>query len=115
SAIIELVNIGTLSAFIFLALSIIILRKQHPEIPRKFKCPLVPIIPLLSIIASLGLITQLKLFTIEAFAVSLIIGLAVYFAYGARNSKLRNNENNVDNESFYNEIKGYKFLKQNFE
>jgi len=89
NTIIELVNIGTLSAFIFLALSIIILRKQHPEIPRKFKCPLVPAIPILSIIFCSFLILQLSHTTLERFAISLMIGLTVYFAYGMKNSKLR--------------------------
>jgi len=97
--IIKLVNVGTLSAFIFIALSIIILRKQRPDIPRKFKTPLVPIIPILSIIFCAGLIYNLDISTLERFAVSLIIGLAVYFAYGARKSKLKQikkekNENN---------------------
>jgi len=88
--IIELVNIGTLSAFIFLALSIIILRRERPDIPRKFKCPLVPVIPILSILFSSFLIFQLSSTTLERFAISLIIGLIVYFVYGHRNSKLRN-------------------------
>jgi APA family basic amino acid/polyamine antiporter len=88
--IIELVNIGTLSAFIFLALSIIILRRDRPDIPRKFKCPLVPVIPILSILFCSFLIFQLSSTTLERFAISLIIGLIVYFVYGHRNSKLRN-------------------------
>jgi APA family basic amino acid/polyamine antiporter len=77
----ELVNISALSAFVFLALSVLILRKQRPDIPRKFKCPLVPVIPVVSIIASLVLITQLKTLTIEIFAVWIITGLAFYFMY----------------------------------
>jgi APA family basic amino acid/polyamine antiporter len=89
NTIIELVNIGTLSAFIFLALSIIILRRQKPEIPRKFKCPLVPVIPILSIIFCSFLILQLSHTTLERFGLSLMIGLAVYLAYGMKNSKLR--------------------------
>ncbi len=113
SAIIELVNIGTLSAFIFLALSIIILRKQRPDIPRKFKCPLVPVVPVLSIIFCVFLIFQLSSTTLERFAVSLIIGLAVYFAYGSRKSKLRDNEIVEDKDSFYYKLKGYKFHRRN--
>ena len=110
SIIIELVNIGTLSAFIFLALSIIILRKQQPDIERKFKCPLVPLIPILSIIFCVFLIFQLSVTTLERFAVSLIIGLAVYFAYGSRKSKLSNKETVKNEDEFYYELKGYKFL-----
>ncbi len=116
STIIELVNIGTLSAFIFLALSIIILRKQQPDIPRKFRCPLVPVVPILSIIFCAFLIFQLSTTTLERFLVSLVIGLAVYFAYGARNSKLKlkiDNRDNYDKDDLYYELKGYKFQKRN--
>ncbi len=109
SVIIELVNIGTLSAFIFLALSIIILRKQQPDIERKFKCPLVPVIPILSIIFCVFLIFQLSSTTLERFAVSLVIGLAVYFAYGSRRSKLNNKKTVKSEDEFYYELKGYKF------
>ncbi|WP_414469043.1 amino acid permease [Methanobacterium sp. ACI-7] len=77
----ELVNIAALTAFIFLAASVIILRRQRPDIERKFKCPLVPVVPAISIIACLGLISQLKPATIEAFAIWLAAGLAFYFAY----------------------------------
>jgi APA family basic amino acid/polyamine antiporter len=90
--IIELVNIGTLSAFIFLATSVIVLRKQQPDIPRGFKCPLVPVVPIISIISCLFLITQLSSTTLQRFAISLIIGVSIYFLYGMRNSKLNNNE-----------------------
>jgi len=90
--IIELVNIGTLSAFIFLAISIIVLRKQQPDLERGFKCPLVPWVPILSIISCLVLITQLSLVTLERFAVSLLIGVSLYFIYGMRNSKLHKKE-----------------------
>lgn len=111
--IVKLVNIGTLSAFIFIALSIIILRRQEPDIPRKFKCPLVPVVPILSIIFCGCLIYNLDISTLEMFAVSLIIGLAVYFVYGAQNSKLRNIEIFEDKNILYYEIKGYKFHKRN--
>jgi len=77
--IIELVNIGTLSAFIFLAISVIVLRRTQLDIKRRFKCPLVPIVPILSIISCLFLITQLSSTTLQRFVISLIIGVSVYF------------------------------------
>jgi APA family basic amino acid/polyamine antiporter len=92
AVIIELVNIGTLSAFIFLAISVIILRRQEPDLPRGFKCPMVPIIPIVSIISCLFLITQLSSTTLQRFAISLIIGVSVYLVYGMRKSKLNNPE-----------------------
>ncbi len=93
AAIIELVNIGTLSGFIFLAIAIIILRKQNPEIERGFKCPLVPIIPILSIISCIFLITQLSTTTLGYFVLSLIVGFSVYLIYGLKNSKLHKGKN----------------------
>ena len=108
NTIIELVNIGTLSAFIFLAISIIILRIQEADLPRKFKCPLVPVIPVISIVFCTFLITQLSHATLERFAISLIIGLGVYIAYGMKNSKLQNQlyENSENTVSFNFKIKG---------
>ncbi len=97
----ELVNISALTAFIFLALSVIILRKQRPDIERKFKCPLVPVVPILSIIACLGLITQLKLLTIEIFGIWLLAGLTLYFTY-RRYKKYAANKNTdlIEQESY---------------
>jgi basic amino acid/polyamine antiporter, APA family len=95
SAIIELVNIGTLSGFIFLAISIIILRKQNPDLERGFKCPFVPVVPILSIVSCLFLITQLSLKTIEYFIISLIIGFSVYMVYGLKNSRLQSTTKSI--------------------
>jgi APA family basic amino acid/polyamine antiporter len=77
----ELVNMAALTAFIFLALSVIILRKTRPDIPRKFKCPLVPMVPVISILACLALISQLTKLTVEIFAIWTVLGLIFYFAY----------------------------------
>ena len=81
-SIFELVNVGALSAFMFLALSVIILRRQQPDMKRAFKCPLVPTIPILSIIFCLALISQLKVHIIQIFIVWLVLGVIVYFTYG---------------------------------
>ncbi|MCZ3364432.1 MULTISPECIES: amino acid permease [Methanobacterium] len=91
----ELVNISALTAFIFLALSVIILRKQRPDIKRKFKCPLVPAIPIISIIACLGLITQLKLLTIEVFGAWLLAGLTFYFIFRRYKKYATNKDSNL--------------------
>lgn len=88
AAIIELVNAGTLSAFIFLAISIIVLRRKRPDVKRSFKCPLVPYVPIISIVSCLFLLTQLSFTTLQMFVISIVIGVSVYWAYGMRNSKL---------------------------
>jgi basic amino acid/polyamine antiporter, APA family len=98
AVIIELVNIGTLSAFIFLAISVMVLRRKQPDIPRGFKCPFVPVIPIISIFSCIFLITQLSSTTLQRFAISLIIGASIYFLYGIRRSKLNNTESDDSNE-----------------
>ena len=88
-SIFELVNVGALSAFIFLALSIIILRKNSPDICRGFKCPLVPVIPLLSIVMSLILISKLSTHTIQTFIIWILVGMVFYFAYGRHKGRFK--------------------------
>lgn len=101
-SIFELVNIGALSAFIFLALSIIILRYHQPNIKRAFKCPLVPAVPVLSIIFCLALIVQLKVHIIQIFGVWLVLGIIIYFAYGRYRGLFKGEEG-----SSKGEIEGY--------
>ena len=101
-SIFELVNVGALSAFIFLAISVLILRYQKPEIKRAFKCPLVPVVPVLSIIFSVALIAQLDVDIIEIFAVWLVLGVVIYFAYGKYRGMFEDKEKLIDSE-----IEGY--------
>ncbi|MGE5832465.1 MAG: amino acid permease [Methanomicrobiales archaeon] len=82
----ELVNIGTLAAFIIVSAGVLVLRRTRPELPRPFRTPLVPWVPGLCIIACLGLILALPTITHVRFVVWLAIGLAIYFLYGARNA-----------------------------
>jgi basic amino acid/polyamine antiporter, APA family len=87
----ELVNIGTLAAFIIVSAAIIILRKQRPELKRPFKTPLVPLIPILAIAFCFFLVTQLPTITHIRFILWLIIGLFIYYFYGRKNSLLSRN------------------------
>jgi len=91
----ELTNIGTLAAFIIVSLGIIALRKKRPDINRPFKCPLVPITPIISALACLGLIWQLQTATKIRFVVWFVLGIIVYFIYGIHHSNM-NNEPNDD-------------------
>jgi basic amino acid/polyamine antiporter, APA family len=84
----ELTNIGTLAAFVLVSLAVLILRRTQPNLRRAFRVPLVPWIPILSMIASLVLIFSLPLVTILRFIVWLAIGLIIYFVYSHRHSKL---------------------------
>lgn len=84
----ELVNIGTLSAFIVICGSIIVLRRQRPDIHRAFRTPWVPLVPIIGIVFSIWLISQLPWITLERFIVWMALGLLIYFGYGIRRSKL---------------------------
>ncbi|MDM5301038.1 branched-chain amino acid transporter BcaP [Bacillus subtilis] len=84
----KLVNIGTLSAFVLISVAVIVLRKKQPDLPRAFTCPGVPVIPGLAILFCLFLILNLGWVTIVRFLVWLLIGLAIYFLYSRKHSKL---------------------------
>ena len=86
--IVELVNVGTLSAFCIVAVTVIVLRRTDPDAPRSFRTPLVPFVPLLCIFFCLGLISVLPAITLLRFVIWLILGLSVYGLYGYRHSML---------------------------
>ncbi len=84
----DLVNIGTLVAFIFVSIGVIVLRRTQPELARKFRVPFSPVVPVLAALGALYLISHLPLETIEFYFIWLVLGLLVYFAFGRRNSAL---------------------------
>jgi APA family basic amino acid/polyamine antiporter len=88
STLAELVNIGTLFAFVLVSLAVWILRRTRPDLHRSFRVPLVPLIPLLSAAASLYLMLNLPAETWVRFGVWMLIGLGVYFAYSRRHSRV---------------------------
>ncbi|MFF9086674.1 amino acid permease [Streptomyces sp. NPDC014991] len=88
----ELVNIGTLFAFIVVAISVIILRRTRPDLPRAFRTPWVPVIPVLSVCASLWLMLNLPAETWLRFAIWMVIGFVIYFLYGRSHSRLGRGE-----------------------
>ncbi|SOZ03975.1 amino acid permease [Cupriavidus taiwanensis] len=86
----ELINIGTLAAFTLISVAVLVLRKTRPDLPRAFRCPGVPVVPLLSIGFCLFLMAHLQALTWAAFLVWLALGLVIYFAYARRNAVLHN-------------------------
>ncbi|MFE1243102.1 amino acid permease [Fictibacillus sp. NPDC058756] len=84
----KLVNIGTLSAFVLVSVAVLVLRRTQPDLPRAFRCPGVPWIPILAIIFCGFLMAQLDGDTWVRFIIWLGIGAAVYFLYSKRHSKL---------------------------
>ncbi|MEU6811998.1 amino acid permease [Streptomyces sp. NPDC046831] len=88
----ELVNIGTLFAFVVVAISVIILRRTRPDLPRAFRTPWVPVLPIVSVCASLWLMLNLPAETWLRFAIWMVIGFLVYFLYGRSHSLLAQRE-----------------------
>lgn len=84
----ELVNVGTLTAFILVSAGVLIMRHTHPEIHRGFRAPGVPFTPIVSIIFCGTLVAGLNWETWIRFFVWLALGLCVYFGYGRRHSLL---------------------------
>ena len=85
----DMTSIGTLFAFILVCAGILILRKTNPEIPRKFKTPLVPLVPILGIITCGAMIFGLGPANWYRLLAWMAIGLIIYFIYCIRKSKLR--------------------------
>ncbi len=86
---IDLCNIGTLFGFLFVSAGVIILRKTRPEVERRFRTPGVPFTPLITIAFCFYLMYSLPTGTWLRFGIWLLAGLAIYFAYGVRHSKLQ--------------------------
>ncbi|HEV3503851.1 MAG TPA: amino acid permease [Actinomycetes bacterium] len=88
STLADMVNIGTLFAFVLVSIGVIVLRRTRPELPRAFRTPAVPLIPILAVIACVFLMLNLGTLTWWRFLVWMALGFAVYFFYGHRHSRL---------------------------
>jgi APA family basic amino acid/polyamine antiporter len=88
----ELVSIGTLLAFTIVCLSILVLRKTRPAIDRPFRCPGLPWVPLAGAFVCLAQMFALPFDTWLRLVVWLAIGLAIYFLYGIRHSRLNSSK-----------------------
>lgn len=95
----ELVNIGTLFAFMTVSIGILYLRKNKQAPTTGFRVPFVPLIPILAFLFCGYLALQLPATTWKSFGVWLVIGLVVYFGYGRRHSKLNENEERMKKAS----------------
>jgi APA family basic amino acid/polyamine antiporter len=87
STLAELVNIGTLFAFVLVSIGVIILRRTRPDLPRAFRVRWVPVLPTVSALACLWLMLNLPAETWLRFAIWMAVGLVVYFLYGRRHSR----------------------------
>jgi basic amino acid/polyamine antiporter, APA family len=86
----EMTSVGTLLAFVLVSAGVWVMRKKHPELPRPFKTPLVPLVPILSIVFCGLLIYGLSPATKWRLVIWLVIGMVIYFTYSVKHSKVRN-------------------------
>jgi APA family basic amino acid/polyamine antiporter len=84
-----LVSIGTLMAFVIVSIGVIVLRRTRPDLPRPFRMPWVPVLPALSALIAFILMLGLPRATWERLIIWMVIGIAIYFGYGYRRSRLR--------------------------
>ena len=85
----ELVNIGTLLAFVIVCLAVLVMRRTHPDAKRPFRCPWVPVIPILGVLMCALLMFSLPSENWIRLFVWLAIGLFIYAFYGRRHSIMR--------------------------
>jgi APA family basic amino acid/polyamine antiporter len=84
----QLTNIGTLFAFVIVCTAVLIMRKTNPDAVRPFRCPFVPVIPVLGVVTCLLLMFALPAANWARLGIWLVIGLVIYFSYGRRHSLL---------------------------
>ncbi len=85
----EMVSIGTLLAFVLVSAGVWVMRRTHPEVPRPFKTPWVPVVPLLAIGISLLMMVLLSPATWIRLLVWLVIGLIIYATYSRKHSRVQ--------------------------
>jgi basic amino acid/polyamine antiporter, APA family len=82
----EMVNIGTLFAFVLVSVGVLVLRRTRPDLERGFRTPFVPLVPVLSVLACVWLMLNLSVETWLRFVVWMVLGVIVYFTYGRGHS-----------------------------
>jgi APA family basic amino acid/polyamine antiporter len=84
----DLTSIGTLLAFVIVCIGVMVMRKSNPDVPRPFKTPFVPVVPILGMVVCGAMIVSLDIRTQMIALAWMVIGLAIYFGYSRRFSKL---------------------------
>jgi APA family basic amino acid/polyamine antiporter len=84
----DLVNIGTLMAFAIVCGAVMVMRRTNPQLPRPFRTPLVPLVPILGIVFNVGMMFSLGWENWVRLFVWLLVGFVIYFGYGRHRSRL---------------------------
>jgi basic amino acid/polyamine antiporter, APA family len=95
----ELVNIGTLAAFVLVSIGVLVLRRTQPDLPRAFKTPLVPYVPIAAALICLFVMGFLTIGTWLRFLVWMGLGLIVYFGYSRSHSRLAQEDSQTDSDA----------------
>ncbi len=90
----EMTSIGTLFAFILVCVGVLVMRKKMPELPRAFRTPFVPLVPLLGVFVCLFMMVFLPMDTWIRLLVWMLLGMDIYLVYGAKHSHLGNGTDN---------------------
>lgn len=88
----HMVSIGTLLAFSLVCIGVLVMRRTMPDVPRAFKTPLVPVVPILGIIVCFYLMYSLPAESWLRLLIWMALGVLIYFAYGKKNSKFRDSQ-----------------------
>ncbi|MBS7564019.1 amino acid permease [Mucilaginibacter sp. Bleaf8] len=86
----EMVSIGTLFAFVLVCIGVLVIRKAEPNIPRPFKTPWVPFVPIMGVIICVIMMLALPADTWIRLGVWMLLGLVIYYTYGVKHSVIRN-------------------------
>ncbi|MBV9320779.1 MAG: amino acid permease [Mycobacterium sp.] len=92
----EMVNVGTLFAFVLVSAGVIMLRRTRPDLPRGFRAPWVPFLPIASVLACLWLMLNLTGVTWIRFGIWMVVGIIIYVGYGRRHSVLASRQAAAD-------------------
>ena len=85
----HMTSIGTLLAFVIVSIAVIVMRKKRPDLPRPYRTPFVPVVPILAVLVCFAMMYSLDNLTWIRLIVWLAIGLAIYFGYSRYHSHLR--------------------------
>ncbi|UMB68414.1 APC family permease [Mycobacterium paraterrae] len=94
----EMVNVGTLFAFLLVSAGVIVLRRTRPDLPRGFRAPWVPLLPIASVCACVWLMVNLTVVTWIRFGLWMAVGILIYAAYGFRNSAVARRDADVNGD-----------------
>ncbi|MCU1258364.1 MAG: amino acid permease-associated region, partial [Bryobacterales bacterium] len=84
----NMTSIGTLLAFVIVCIGVVVMRKTNPDLPRPYRTPLVPLVPILGVLVCLAMMISLDIDTWIRLVIWLVIGFVVYFGYSRSHSHL---------------------------